>query len=182
MTLPKIRTGFRAIGIWPYNPSKILEEEDLKTSISTPLILIKTALTKVNPLFYIPKAPKDIIDLLDRFQTPRRLQNRNQRRVRVYIKRGFAQYAAENTFLRAENARLRANLTTSRIKKGRKVNIDPNKRFANVEAFEVARKAQVEAAAATETKARKNIEKYGLNSEETAVRIANIKFEDMIFE
>lgn len=177
-----IRIGFSSTGIWPFNPAKMLKEEEPIGPHGQSTTPVKTLATESRPLFYTPIAPNDVVDMLGQFQTLKKKKNRAHRHFTVYMKKGLARHAAQNALLRAENIRLKAQIAASQPKRGRKVKIDSNELFAKVEDFEEARVAQEAAEAAAAAKAKERSKKYNLDAEANAIQLQGMKFEDFLFE
>jgi len=184
MTPRNIRSGFRATGIWPYNPTIKMETADRiefeNYRPSTPIQTAFVAANAIKPLLSTPLARHDMSDILQKIQTPRTHKDRNKRLLTRCIKRGFEQKVAEIGLLRAKCQQLEAQIDAIQAKRGKRVKINPNERFANVEAFEAARIEQEAAEALAEQRAKHIITKYDLDAEETAAQIQSMKLEDMM--
>ena len=150
-----IRAGWRATGLCPYNPRLVLYSSQITGRPSTPPPADQDrALSEA--LFATPQSSQQLKRAQQALLGSENL-SRSAREVLTKAAKAIALTNARAAGLEAENQRLKYQLDSTKITRVRKrVQIDPNERFANVEAI----KAAMALAAAQEAEnAAKNPEK-----------------------
>lgn len=132
-----LRTGWKAAGIYPLNPSKGLNSSQVQATkrLNTPPP--QQALT---PLFATPKSSRQIHE---KSKSIRKQSGQNQALFRVLTKAGEAidLLNTSTVALETQNAQLKARLQVLTTKKRKKVPINPNTQFANIDSIIIAKRA-----------------------------------------
>ncbi|KAI1001065.1 hypothetical protein K3495_g7134 [Podosphaera aphanis] len=132
-----IRAGWRASGLWIYNPELVLHSTQVQARrADTPRPIPPNILSHIVPM--IPKRSQDLYrsqKLLERDVNLGRSTHYLLAKAGKAISRGNAEIAQ----LRASNARLQAQLDQHRINKPKKrIQINPNERLKDIEAIKLA--------------------------------------------
>jgi hypothetical protein len=150
--LPRLlRTGWKAAGIIPFNPLKGLQSSQIpaskpraKTPPQQPII----------PAFYT--TPKSSRQVFHNTQFIRQIQGQRQALFEAYKKAGFVLdlLNTRNADLEHKTKQQQAQIEALTVKRRKKVPVNPNTKFANIENIIIAREAaqrteQIEAKRAT---------------------------------
>ncbi|KAJ8115538.1 hypothetical protein OPT61_g2826 [Boeremia exigua] len=132
-----IRAGWRATGLCPYNPEQVLHSSQISGRPSTPPATNQEAATS-GLVFNTPQSSQALYKAHQQL-----LQSENlSRSTRLVLGKAGKAIAAANTRaaqLQAENERLKYKLDSSIVTRSRKrVQINPNERFSNVETIKAA--------------------------------------------
>jgi hypothetical protein len=126
-----IRAGWKASGLSPFNPEKVLRSSQVSQQDgrpSTPPPLSKPP----SPVFQTPQKPQDLYQAQQRLQSSESL-SRSARRVLGKAGKAISKANIRAAHLEAQNRRLQAQLDKFTNKYTRKrVKINPNERFSNV--------------------------------------------------
>jgi hypothetical protein len=131
-----IRAGWKAAGLCPYNPALVLHSSQISGRPSTPPPIEQGQAT-LEALFSTPQSAQ----ALRRQQALLESENlsRSTRLVLTKAAKAIATTNARAAGLEAENQRLKYQLHTTKVTRVRKrVQIDPNQRFSNVEVIKAA--------------------------------------------
>ncbi|KAI1008068.1 hypothetical protein K3495_g148 [Podosphaera aphanis] len=132
-----IRAGRRASGLCPYNPELVLQStQDQARRAATP-----PPISPNNLSYEVPMTPKRSQDLYRSQKLLERDVNlgRSTRYLLVTAGKAISRGNTEIAQLRASNARLQARLDQHRINKPKKrIQINPNERFKDIEAIKLA--------------------------------------------
>lgn len=145
-----IRAGWRAAGLCPYNPDQVLRSSQVSArAITPPLAAPPTSISDLS--FKTPQRPQDLYPAQQQLLQLEALSRSTRS---LFSKAGKAIGAANNQVarLQAANQCLQYQLDQVKGRQIRKrVQVDPNERFSNVEAIKAAvdRAAAQQAAAAT---------------------------------
>ncbi|RYN21200.1 hypothetical protein AA0115_g9842 [Alternaria tenuissima] len=139
-----IRAGWRASGIAPYNPELVLQSSQLQTRPATPPPRAQPTYSG-ETVITTPRRSQDLYKQQQQLGQSEQLS----RATRVLLSKAGKALAAANTLnaaLYTDNLKLQHQANQLKIKKPKKrVHLEPNKRFVNVEAI----KAAMDAAAAS---------------------------------
>ena len=137
-----LRSGWVAAGLYPWNPSKGLNSSQIHvtTNPSYPAIPPPPPATPKRPrsdshrnpnmIFPTPKHPRDVCRSIQQLGSN---LNREQRTVLQKASKAIGKLAAEQALTKASNRQLRAQLEELQAKRKRKVAVDPNSQFTNIE-------------------------------------------------
>ena len=132
-----IRAGWRAAGLCPYNPDLVLHSSQISGRPSTPPATSQEAAIS-ELVFNTPRSSQ----ALYRAQQQLLQSESLSRSTRLVLGKAGKAIAAANTRaaqLQSENERLKHQLDSSIVTRSRKrVRVDPNTRFSNVEAIKTA--------------------------------------------
>jgi hypothetical protein len=132
-----IRAGWKAAGLCPYNPQLVLHSSQISGRPSTPPITSQDAAIS-EAVFNTPKSSQ----ALYKAQQALLLSETLSRSTRLVLSKAGKAIAAANTRaaeLQAENQRLKYQLDSTRVTRSRKrVQVNPNERFSNVESIKAA--------------------------------------------
>jgi hypothetical protein len=160
-----IRAGWKAAGLCPYNPQLVLHSSQISGRPSTPPATDQDAAT-LEVVFNTPQSSQ----ALYKAQKALLLSETLSRSTRLVLSKAGKAIAAANTRaarLQAENQRLKYQLDSTRVTRLRKrVQVDPNERFSNVESI----KAAIDRAAALE--AQQNSTSPEKEAQKAAVEVA----------
>lgn len=150
-----IRAGWKATGLCPYNPKLVLHSSQITGRPSTPPPADLDG-AQFESLFATPQSSQQLRRAQQALLGSENL-SRSTREVLTKAAKAIALTNARAAGLEAENQRLKYQLDSTKITRVRKrVQIEPNERFANIEAI----KAAMALAAAREAEnAAKNPEK-----------------------
>ena len=132
-----IRAGWKAAGLCPYNPQLVLHSSQISGRPSTPPTTNQDAAISES-VFNTPKSSQ----ALYKAQQALLLSETLSRSTRLVLGKAGKAIAAANTRaaeLQAENQRLKYQLDSTRVTRPRKrVQVNPNERFSNVESIKAA--------------------------------------------
>jgi hypothetical protein len=132
-----IRAGWKAAGLCPYNPQLVLHSSQISGRPSTPPPTNQDTATS-EAVFNTPQSSQ----ALYKAQQTLLLSETLSRSTRLVLGKAGKAIAAANTRaaeLQAENQRLKYQLDSTRVTQSRKrVHINPNERFSNVESIKAA--------------------------------------------
>lgn len=132
LTERNIRSGWRATGLCPLNVDLVLGSSQVQGRPATPP-LQSQPLLPVNPIYRTPQRPQDLYYAQQQLQKSETLS----RSARVILQKAGKALSSANTRaagLEAENQRLKHQLEALKPTGPRKkVRIDPQERFANIE-------------------------------------------------
>ena len=132
-----IRAGWKAAGLCPYNPQLVLHSSQISGRPSTPPTTNQDAAI-LETVFNTPKSSQ----ALYKAQQALLLSETLSRSTRLVLGKAGKAIAAANTRaaeLQAENQRLKYQLDSTRVTRSRKrVQVNPNERFSNVESIKAA--------------------------------------------
>jgi hypothetical protein len=159
-----VRAGWKAAGLCPYNPDKVLVSSQVPGRPSTPPPN-PDALDVLNTIYSTPQSSQALYKSQQILQRSESL-SRSTRLVLGKAGKAIARANTRAAQLEAENKRLQYQLTQVKSTQSRKrVRIDQNERFSNVEAI----KAAIEQATA---KAAENASKSPTKEAAVAVTVA----------
>jgi hypothetical protein len=176
LTPKTIKSGWRASGIYPWNPQKGLRSSQVKTkAITNPPSPPSPNHDDIDVLA-TPKSHHDVYHMIQSLDNGHMTQRETQAILRKAGKR-IGQLAAQNAVSESKIRSLEAQLEELRGPKTRKrVVVDPNTKFANIDAI---KKAMDEA---TEQEARIKAREPEKEAKKTADELAKAKMQDFMFE
>ncbi|KAI1841226.1 hypothetical protein JX266_012615 [Neoarthrinium moseri] len=143
-TVENIKSAFRATGIVPLNPSKVVPTANLNPTVWGPEWLFSEPSTTATSPFSTPSTPTrgfEICRMLIEHKSVPRIKTR-------LIAKGLDILTAENAILRYKIAELEDQSKAIRPTKRRAVKMDENSKFADIRAIKAAQEAAETAAKA----------------------------------
>ena len=132
-----IRAGWRASGLCPYNPSLVLLSSQVTGRPATPPSTSQASAT-LGLVFTTPRSSQALYKAQQQLQLSESL-SRSTRLVLGKAGKAIAEANTRAAQLKAENQRLKYQLDSTTVTRVRKrVQVNPNKRFSNVESIKAA--------------------------------------------
>jgi len=183
LTAKNIKAGFRGAGIFPLNAQKGLSHRELVLPIEErPKTPQNTAsLSQQDPPLKTPHRGQDVLAIYE--QAIGQPQSPLSRLMLRKIKKGFDEALSDLAEAKTAQEALETQLEAAKPKKRAVVKVNPNTKFASIEAVIAAKKKAKEAEEKAAKKAQKAKEKQKLWEEDHPVErnTATYIFEDMCF-
>jgi hypothetical protein len=170
-----IRSGWRAAGIYPWNPEKAINSSQVKSQLKSPPHS-KRAHSVDYDLIRTPQKPQHLFEAVRSISKTEKIP-RMQRLVIQKAGKAIGRLNAIQAGHEATIQRQKAEIESLQAKKPRKrITVDPNSRFANIESI---KKALDEAAA---LEAQRKVKDTEFVARKAAEAISNMTVESMTFE